>query len=65
MKLVNKKEIRLIIKDNGIGFSGSLSDDNSETMGIKIVNTLVRQIEGKIEYNRNQGSEFIISFNAF
>jgi two-component sensor histidine kinase len=34
-------------------------------MGIKIVNTLVRQIEGKIEYNRNQGSEFIISFNAF
>lgn len=52
----------LIIKDNGIGFPSSIDFKNTETLGLKLVNTLVDQINGKIEITADNGTEFKITF---
>jgi two-component sensor histidine kinase len=52
----------LIIKDNGIGFPSSIDFKNTETLGLKLVNTLVDQINGKIEITADNGTEIRITF---
>ncbi|MBI5681255.1 MAG: sensor histidine kinase [Methanobacterium sp.] len=52
----------LIIKDNGIGFPDDLDFHNSPSMGLKIVNMLISQIDGDIKLNNDNGAEFIITF---
>lgn len=51
----------LIIADNGIGLPKD-ADPESETLGLKLVHTLVKQLDGKLEINVNDGTEFIITF---
>ena len=50
----------LIIKDNGIGFPKDVNFKQTESLGLQLVNTLVDQLEGTIELERNRGTEFII-----
>jgi len=57
------KEWKLTIKDNGIGFSKSFSLENTETLGLKLVDSLVEQINGSIEYKNKKGVSVIILFN--
>lgn len=58
----NNENLVLIIKDNGIGFPSSIDFKNTETLGLKLVNTLVDQINGKIEITADNGTEFRITF---
>ncbi len=53
---------RLIISDNGIGFPEELDYKNTNSLGLKLINSLVDQIDGEICLNRKQGTEFIITF---
>ena len=50
----------MTVSDNGVGFPGNLSNENS--LGINLVSTLARQIYGSVEVNDNKGVEFIIKF---
>ena len=50
----------LIISDNGTGFPGDIDFRQTESLGLQLVNTLVEQLEGEIELNRNNGTEFKI-----
>ncbi|MCD1295452.1 hypothetical protein CUJ83_10620 [Methanocella sp. CWC-04] len=52
----------LKVGDNGIGFPGGLDFKNTETLGLQLVNTLSCQLGGTIELNRENGTEFIITF---
>lgn len=52
----------LYIVDNGIGFPEEIDFRNTESLGMQLVNTLVEQINGTIELNRNKGTGFIIKF---
>ncbi len=52
----------LIVKDNGIGFPEGLDFQNSDTLGMLLVNTLVTQLHGIIELNRKDGTRFTIKF---
>lgn len=51
-----------IIKDNGVGFSDDLDFLNSSSMGLRVVNMLISQIEGDVKLNNDNGTEFIITF---
>lgn len=54
---------RLVISDDGVGFPKDLDYRNTEaTLGLKLVNSLVNQLDGSIELDRNQGTKFIIKF---
>jgi len=52
----------LIVKDNGIGFPEKLDFRNVETLGMQLVGDLVKQLKGKIELKREEGTEFEIVF---
>ena len=53
----------LIIKDDGIGFPVDLDYENSESLGLMIVNSLVNQIDANISLLNDNGAEFKICFN--
>ena len=54
---------RLVISDDGVGFPENVDFQNIETsLGLKLVNILVKQIEGSIEVDRTFGTKFSINF---
>ncbi len=61
----NENNSTLIIKDNGIGFPENINFRQTESLGLQLVNTLVDQLEGKIELNKNGGTEFKIVLPNF
>jgi len=52
----------LTVFDNGVGFPTDLDFRNTESLGLRLVNSLTEQIDGKIELDRSQGTEFKITF---
>jgi two-component sensor histidine kinase len=52
----------LIVGDNGVGFPEDLDFRSTKSLGLQLVLMLVEQIEGKIELDRTNGTEFKIRF---
>jgi two-component sensor histidine kinase len=52
----------LNVKDNGIGFPEGLDFENTDSLGLQLVNMLVNQIDGEIELKNENGTEFKITF---
>ena len=52
----------LTVADNGIGFPESFKLEYAETSGLRLVNKLVKQLNGKIGLNINGRTEFKITF---
>ena len=51
------------IGDNGCGFPENIDFKNTESLGLQLVMSLVKQLDGEISLNNNQGTEFLIKFN--
>lgn len=57
------KKYELIIGDDGIGFPEELDFKNiGSSLGLKLVNSLVNQLDGTIKLDRNQGTKYTIQF---
>ena len=52
----------MIISDNGVGFPQDYNIQNSDSLGLKIVNSLTEQIDGEITIETSNGTKFIIKF---
>lgn len=54
----------LALKDDGVGFGENKSFQNSNSLGLQLVNTLIEQIDGKYEFEstRDIGTEVKITF---
>ncbi len=52
----------LTLSDNGIGFPKGLDFRKADTLGLQLVTTLVKQLKGTIELDRDGGTEFKIAF---
>jgi PAS domain S-box-containing protein len=63
-KIDNQDNYFLTIKDDGIGLPNDLNFKNSETMGFKLVNTLVNQLKGSTIFSREGGTNFQIIWSA-
>ena len=50
------------ISDDGIGFS--MDQVNSKSLGMYLIENLVKQIQGKYELEQNEGTTYTIYFNA-
>lgn len=61
-KILENGKTFLMVKDNGIGFPEDFNIDESESMGMKLITTLVQQLEGKIDIERSGGTAFKIEF---
>jgi len=53
---------RLAVADNGVGFPEDIDFENTESMGLQLVNIFTDQLEGTLELVRDNGTEFRIQF---
>lgn len=63
--LINNNEsplLSLIFKDDGIGLPEDFNIENCKTMGLQIVNILIRQIDGSIIISNDPGTTITLSF---
>ena len=56
------QQMELTITDDGIELPDDIDIENPETLSLQLVNILLGQIDGKIELDRNHGTEFKITF---
>ena len=52
----------LTVGDDGIGIQGAIDFGDVQTLGLRLVNTLVGQLKGTVELNRKDGTEFVIRY---
>ena len=50
------------VSDDGLGFPTDLDFRNTESLGLQLVNILIKQLEGTIELDRSSGTAFKITF---
>ncbi|MBI5663678.1 MAG: PAS domain S-box protein [Nitrospirae bacterium] len=60
----NNGNVELTVGDDGIGLPADMDFGNAGSLGLNIVNALVRQIRGNIELRRERGTEFLITFRS-
>jgi two-component system, sensor histidine kinase PdtaS len=61
----NEDNYIFTFKDNGIGLPDDINIENSQTLGLRLVYILVRQIKGVMHFKVDHGTEFTIVFNDF
>ncbi len=54
----DNEKFRLSVGDNGVGFPEVLDYKNTVSLGMKIINSLTDQIEGKLYLDRSKGTKF-------
>ena len=57
-----ERRFTLSIADNGVGFPAHIDFQNTSSLGLQLVNTLVDQLDGVIELQREGGTTFTIQF---
>lgn len=57
-----KNTVFLSIQDNGKGIPEDFDIQNTESLGLQLVYTLVEQLEGEIELTRQGGTKYLITF---
>lgn len=55
----------LSVSDNGVGLPEDVDFKNTESLGLQLVNSLVNQIDGEINLNKEKGTEFTIIFREY
>lgn len=63
LKTLKNRQIILTVKDDGIGVGEDFDFRNSQSLGLKLVRILTRQLEGKIELDKTNGTCFKITFS--
>jgi PAS domain S-box-containing protein len=57
-------QFTLSVRDNGVGIPADLDFQNTNSLGLKLVNTLAKQLKGTIQLDRDSGTAFAITFTA-
>ncbi len=55
-------KIELMVKDDGIGMPKDFIIENSDTLGLQLVLTLVEQLDGELAFDSSNGTEILIKF---
>jgi PAS domain S-box-containing protein len=54
--------VLIVISDNGVGLDTEIDPENPSTLGLTLINSLVKQIDGELEFERDKGTVFKITF---
>lgn len=60
----DEEKFTLTVCDNGIGLPESIDFRNTGSLGLQLVSSLVSQLDGTIELDRNNGTMFKINFRG-
>jgi len=58
----NKNKVSISIADFGVGLPKGFKIDDSETLGLSLVDTLIDQVDGELSLKTDSGTEFLIIF---
>ena len=58
----NENILKIVVSDNGVGFPENVDFQNTESLGLQLVNALVNQLNGDIEIEKTNGTKFTIKF---
>ena len=58
----SEESYTLLVSDDGIGMPENAAQGNSSSLGIRLVNILTSQLNGKLEMGKGDGTSFIIKF---
>lgn len=65
MNLLNKNEVELIVRDNGIGLPTNVDIKNTKSLGLHLVTILAEdQLHGEIKVDRKRGTSFHLRLGA-
>lgn len=57
-------QYRLVVSDNGVGMPEGMDFRKTASLGLKLVNSLARQLGGTVEMNGMSGTVFVIQFSV-
>lgn len=60
----NQDVFVLTVTDNGVGLPSDLDNYSTSSLGLQLVNVLVKQINGTLEHSHGDGTSFRITFPA-
>jgi len=63
LRNTDDEDIQLTVGDNGIGISEESFRERDQSLGMVLVETLVKQLNGTLSFNTEGGTEFIIRFS--
>jgi len=55
-------DYKLTVSDNGIGLADNLDIEKADSLGLKLVNILTRQLKGELTFHKNDVTGFSIKF---
>jgi len=61
---INDSHAVIVIWDNGVGISESISFENSKGFGLELIRMLVEQLHGRIRIERGDGTRFVLEFDV-
>jgi two-component sensor histidine kinase len=56
------REVALRVTDDGKGLPAEMDFDRLDSLGLRLVRTLARQLDGRIEIGRDNGTQITIVF---
>jgi PAS domain S-box-containing protein len=62
LKEIKNNRILLDVYDNGIGFPKDVDYEKLDTLGLKLISTITKQMEGKISIKKNNGTHVKITW---
>ena len=62
LKKTTNNRTLLDVYDNGIGFPKDVDYKNSDTLGLKLISTITKQMDGKISIEKNNGTHVTITW---
>jgi len=63
LKAIADRKFELTVGDDGVGFPKTLDFRTTKSLGLQLINTLVKQLEGEIELSSSKGTTFKIHFD--
>ena len=60
----SERELMLTVRDNGVGFPPEVDFRDTQSLGLRLVNSLVHQLAGEIDMPAGEGTSFVIRFAA-
>jgi PAS domain S-box-containing protein len=62
LSIDTEQHLHLVVRDNGVGLSKNSTSQQTNSLGLRLVRALTRQLQGRLEINSNQGTAFEIVF---
>ncbi len=60
---IGEKEFQLTVRDNGIGMPQHIDLERPESLGLDLVASLAKQLDGTVEFATGNGTEFHVRFH--